>query len=160
MKILIIFFGLSLANVVFSTIRSLTTINGGKATASLVSGAYFAFYNIVLVWSVADFPMWQKCIITFVCNVVGVYFVKWLEQKLRKDRLWQIDFTINNIREDAEACKEDLRCADIPYQWFDLGKHTKFTCYAETCADSDKVAAVIKKYHGKYFATESKTLVL
>lgn len=160
MKILIIFFGLSLANVIFSTIRSLTTINGSKATASLVSGAYFAFYNIVLVWSVADFPMWQKCIITFVCNVVGVYFVKWLEQKLRKDRLWQIDFTINNIREDAEVCKEDLYEAGVPFQWWNLGKHTKFTCYAETCADSDKVAAVIKKYHGKYFATESKTLVL
>lgn len=160
MKILIIFFGLSLANVIFSTIRSLTTINGGKVVASLVSGAYFAFYNIVLVWSVADFPMWQKCIITFVCNVVGVYLVKWLEQKMRKDRLWQIDFTINNIREDANEVKDRLEIACIPFQYFDLGKHTKFTCYAETCADSDKVAEIIKQYHGKYFVTESKTLVL
>lgn len=160
MKFLIMFFVLSIVNVVFSTIRSIVTIKGGKTIASLISGAYFAFYNIMLIYTVADFPMWQKCVITFVCNVVGVYLVKWLEQKMRKDRLWQIDFTINNIREDAEACKEDLRCADIPFQWFNLGKHTKFTCYAETCADSEKVAKVIKRYHGKYFATESKTLGL
>lgn len=160
MKFLIVFFVLSLVNVIFSTVRSLVTINGNKAVASLVSGGYFAFYNIMLLYTVADFPMWQKCVITFICNVVGVWAVKYAEQKCRKDKLWQIDFTINNIKENAEDVKASLEMTGIPYQWLDLGKHTKFTCYAETCADSDKVANIIKKYHGKYFAVESKTLVL
>ena len=60
-KFLIVFIGLSLFNVIFSTVRSLLTINGGKTTASIVSGAYYAFYNIMIIYTVADFPMWQKC---------------------------------------------------------------------------------------------------
>ena len=83
-KFLLVFFGLSMVNVVFATIKSLVTINGSPAVASLVSGGYFAFYNIVMQYTVADFPMWQKCLITFVCNVVGVYCVKYGEKKSRK----------------------------------------------------------------------------
>ena len=63
-KFLAVFFGLSIVNVVFATIKTLLTINGGKFTASLISGGYFAFYNIMMVYTVADFPMWQKCAIT------------------------------------------------------------------------------------------------
>ena len=49
-KFLLVFFGLSMVNVVFATIKSLVTINGSPAVASLVSGGYFAFYNIVLIY--------------------------------------------------------------------------------------------------------------
>ena len=65
MKFLITFIILSIVNVIFSTIRSIVTINGSKIMASLISGGYFAFYNIMMIYTVADFPMWQKCVITF-----------------------------------------------------------------------------------------------
>ena len=83
-KFLLTFIILSIINVVFSTIRSIVTINGSKLSASLLSGAYFAFYNIMMIYTVADFPMWQKCLITFICNVVGVWLVKWGEEKSQK----------------------------------------------------------------------------
>ena len=100
MNFLITFVTLSIINVVFSTIRSITTIKSGKTLASIISGGYYAFYNVMLIWTVADFPMWQKCIITFVCNVVGVFVVKLLEEKLRKEKLWKIETSIYHWHRD------------------------------------------------------------
>ena len=94
MNIVLLFIILSVINVIFSTIRSITTIKSGKTIASLVSGGYFAFYNIMLIYTVMDFPMWEKCIITFICNVVGVFTVKLVEEKLQKDKMWKVEVTI------------------------------------------------------------------
>ena len=77
MKLLIIFTILTIINVIASTIKSLLTINAGKWLASISSAVYYGYYNIVLIYTVADFPMWQKVAVTAVCNVVGVFLVKW-----------------------------------------------------------------------------------
>lgn len=158
MTFIFIFIILSIINVIFSTVRSITTIKSGKLVAGLISGGYYAFYNIMLLYTVADFPMWQKCVITFGCNVLGVYIVKLIEQKLRKDRLWRIEFTVNNIREDTNEIKDLLDMKSIPFSYQDLGKHTLFTCYAETQLDSTKVKNIIDRFNGKYFASETKIL--
>ena len=103
---LILFICLSTVNVVFSTIRSIITIKGGKLLASLFSAGYFSFYNIMMIYTVMDFSMWHKCIITFVCNFVGVYLVKWGEEHFRKDKLWVILASVKN--EFTEALRNDL----------------------------------------------------
>lgn len=152
-KFLIVFVVLSIINVIFSTIRSIITINGNKWTASLLSGGYFAFYNIMMIYTVADFPMWQKCVITFVCNVVGVYFVKWAEEKARKDKLWKIEATFNI--EDLEAIHNST---GIPHSYIEVGSHVIFNFYAENQRQSAIVRNIVEKYHGKYFVSESKSL--
>lgn len=153
MDFVIIFIALSIVNVIFSTIRSLTTIKSGKVIASLISGGYFAFYNIVLVWSVADFPMWQKCVITFACNVIGVYIVKWIEEKMRKDKLWKIDCTVYSV--ERESMEKALTAAEIPYCYNENGKHTMFTMFCATQADSAKCAEIVRRFNGKYFVSEN-----
>jgi hypothetical protein len=152
-EFLFVFVGLSIVNVVFSTIRSIVTINGGKMVASLISGGYFAFYNIMMIYTVADFPMWQKCVITFVCNVVGVFLVKWGEEKARKDKLWKIEATFNK-----EYLDTIHKSVGIPHSYIDIGSHVIFNFYAENQRQSALVRDVVKKYHGKYFVSESKTL--
>ena len=152
---LITFITLSIVNVIGSTIRSLTTINSGKTVASLVSGLYFAFYNIVLVATVAEFPMWQKCLITFVCNVLGVYVVKFVEEKMRKDKLWKIEITCKT--ENSKKVIESLENANIPFNYIEnIGKHTVFNIYCATQNESLKVAKIIKENNCKYFVNESK----
>lgn len=154
---LILFIGLSIVNVVFSTIRSIITVKGGKLLASIFSAGYFAFYNIMMIYTVMDFPMWQKCVITFVCNFVGVYLVKWGEEKLRKDRLWIVVATICN--EDTEALRAELTELDIDNHYIpNLGKHTKFEIFSYTQAESRQVKKLVDKYNAKYCAIESKTL--
>lgn len=154
---LIAFIGLSIINVVFSTIRSIITINGDKTVASLISGAYFAFYNVMMIYTVADFPMWQKCLITFVCNVVGVWLVKWGEEKARKDKLWEVRGTLTTPINCVAVCK-DLDEANISYNYIDVNKYIIFNCYCATQADSVKVKKILNDWEMKYFVAESKTL--
>ena len=134
MEFLVIFIILSVINVIFSTVRSIVTIKGGKFVASIVSGGYFAFYNVMLIYTVMDFPLWQKCLITFVCNVVGVFIVKFVEELLQKDKLWKVEATI--VRNyQADVC-EMLNKARVPYNYIEgIGKYTIFKCilcYART----------------------------
>lgn len=154
---LILFICLSTVNVVFSTIRSIITIKGGKLLASLFSAGYFAFYNIMMVYTVMDFSMWHKCIITFVCNFVGVFLVKWGEEHFRKDELWYIVASVRN--EFAEGLRKDLVALNIDNDYIlNVGKNAKFNIYSYTQRESAEVRKLMKKYNAKYCVLESKTL--
>lgn len=156
-EFLIVFVGLSIVNVVFSTIRSIVTINGNKIVASLISGGYFAFYNVMMIYTVADFPMWQKCIITFACNVVGVFCVKWGEEKTRKDKLWKIEATV--YEPYTKSLDRALKNADIPHNYIEnIGKYTVFNLFCETQAQSKKAREILDHNKAKFFVSESKNL--
>lgn len=159
MKLLITFIALSIINVIFSTIRSITTIKSGKTVASIISGGYFAFYNIMLIYTVADFPMWQKCVITFACNVFGVWIVKLIEEKMRKDKLWKIEVTVK--QRDKVKLVEELVKKDIPFSMIRTvnAEYTKIEAYAATQKESREIKEIIEQLEtAKYFVTESKAL--
>ena len=156
MTFLITFIVLSIINVIFSTVRSITTIKGSTLVASLVSGGYFAFYNIMLIYTVADFPMWQKCVITFVCNVVGVFLVKWGEEKARKDKLWKVEATVKPT--EAEAIKHFCKSFNLPFSYIDIDKYVIFNFYCATQKESALIKDVLNNHNAKYFVSESKTL--
>lgn len=155
-ELLITFIILSIINVIFSTVRSIVTIKGNKVTASFISGGYFAFYNIMLLYTVADFPMWQKCIITFVCNVIGVFIVKFIEEKSRKDKLWKVEATIP--RAEASRLINYLENSELSYNYVDIYKYYLFNFYCPTQKESASVKELLDNFHAKYFVSESKTL--
>lgn len=157
MKLLLIFSVLSLVNVIGSTFKSILTIKAGKSIAALVNAAYFAFYNIVMVYTVADFPMWEKCAITFLCNLVGVYVVKWVEEKKKPIKMWKIEMAILSVY-DADKIKEDIERQGIPCNYIFVGGWTMFNCYCDTCEQSDYVNKLCKRLNGKISAYESKSL--
>lgn len=154
---LLTFIILSVVNVVFSTVRSIITIKGGKVAASLISGGYFAFYNVMMIYTVMDFSLWQKCLITFICNVVGVFIVKMVEELLQKDKLWKVEATINKQYKN-DVC-EMLNKTKVPFNYIDsVGKWTIFNAYCSTKEQSVAVKEILKAYNVKYFVSESKTL--
>ena len=155
-ELLITFIILSIINVIFSTVRSIVTIKGNKVTARFISGGYFAFYNIMLLYTVADFPMWQKCIITFVCNVIGVFIVKFIEEKSRKDKLWKVEATIP--RAEASRLINYLENSELSYNYVDINKYYLFNFYCPTQKESASVKELLDNFHAKYFVSESKTL--
>ena len=155
-KFLAVFFALSIVNVVFATIKSLVTINGDKTVASFISGGYFAFYNVMMIYTVADFPMWQKCAITFICNVVGVWLVKWGEEKARKDKLWKVEATIDKA--EFETNKELLDLFKVPHNYIDIGKYVILNFYCTTSKQSETVKSLLNEMNAKYFVAESKSL--
>lgn len=154
MNFLVMFVILSIVNVIFSTVRSIVTIKGGKLAASLISGGYFAFYNVMLIFTVADFPLWQKCVITFACNVVGVWVVKLAEEKMRKDRVWKVEMTIRSNK--GKMLHDILNEREISHNYVIAGKWWVFNCYADTQQETAAILESAKKLGAKTFATETK----
>lgn len=155
MNILIIFTILTIVNVIFSTIKSIATVKASPAIAALVNGLYYAYYNAVLIYSVADFPLWQKMVITLLCNLMGVYIVKKGEQKARKDRLWKVELTVPTKYRDSV----DFDLKEVPHSYIILSdKHTLFNFYCATQKESQKVKDIVNQYEAKYFVAESQEL--
>lgn len=157
MKLLIIFTILTIVNVVMSTIKSLLTVNGGKWLASISSAIYYGYYNIVLIYTVADFPMWQKVAVTAACNVVGVFLVKWCEERAEKEKLWKVETTVRT--HEATKLIQEASEKDLSFNYVSVNKYTIFNFYCATKEESTAVKEVLKKYQtAKYFVSESKNL--
>lgn len=156
MNVLILFSFLTIINVVFSTIKSIVTIKSGKTVAALISAGYYGYYNIVLIYTVADFPLWQKVVVTFLANLIGVWIVKWGEEKARKDKLWLVKITIPVNYSDI--IKKELNNNNISFTYYDINKYFVFDCFCENQKDTKIVSTLCKKYQGKIFATENKIL--
>ena len=153
-ELLILFIVLNAINVVIQTIKSLCTINCGKTVAALVNALAYGFYTVVVIYMVCDLPLLWKVLIVGACNFVGVYLVKWVEEKARKDKIWLVKMTIPN--EHAEQAKRFLKQADIPFTYYDLNKYFVFDTFCETQTDTATATKICSTCSGKAFATENK----
>lgn len=154
MKIIIIFALATLINVLLSTIRSITTIKSNKWIAGLVNAISYGFYTWLVVLTVADFNLWIKVGITAIANFIGVWIIKFIEEKARKDKMWRIDLAIPTEERDFAH----RRLADIPHNFVECGSWTMFNCYCATQAETAKVKQLGLALGGKYSAYESKQM--
>lgn len=153
-KLVLIFIILTIINVVLSTVKSILTINSNKWIASIVSALYYGYYNVVLIYTVADFPMWQKVAVTALCNLVGVFLVKLGEEKAKPIKLWKIEATIPI--EKFNKLSKNLKLCGIPYNYVNIEKYFIFNIYCATPLDSKKTKKALKEVNAKYFISESK----
>lgn len=156
MNTILLFALCTAVNVILSTIKSILTVNGGKVSASLINAITYGFYSYVIVLTSADgMPIWLKMAITAVCNFVGVYLVKLIEEKARKDKLWKVELTVPTKYTNTI----DFDLHDVPHSYIELSdKHTLFNFYCATQKESAKVKAIANQYEAKYFVAESKNL--
>ena len=153
--LLLTFILLNIANVIIQTVKSIATLKCGKGVAAIVNAVAFGLYTIVTVYLMCDLDLYLKAGIVALCNLVGVYVVKWCEEKARKDKLWKVEATVPY--EWTDAVHFDLR--DIPHNYVEnVGKYTLFNFYCATQKESAKVRAILAQYEVKYFVSESKTL--
>lgn len=153
-ELLITFIILNIVNVIIQTVKSIATIKCGKGWAAVVNAIAYGLYTVVVVYTVCDLPLWLKVVVVALCNLVGVFIVKLIEEKSRKDKLWKIEATF-----DKEYLEEIHRLVGISHSYIDIGDHVIFNFYSENQRQSELVADIVRKYHGKYFASESKTLI-
>ena len=85
-KLFITFVILNIINVIIQTIKSLATVKCGKIVASIVNAVAYGLYTVVVVYTVCDLPLWLKVVVVGVANLIGVYVVKLIEEKSRKDK--------------------------------------------------------------------------
>lgn len=157
MNVLILFSLLTVVNVIFSTIKSIVTIKSGKTVASLISAGYYGYYNVVLIYTVADFPLWQKVVVTFLANLIGVWLVKWGEEKVKKDKLWKVEATVLKAVDWEELVKK-LKDYHVPCNYVDIDKYVLINCYCANQNQSKAVKDLLNAYHAKYFVSETKNL--
>lgn len=156
MNLLIMFIVLSIVNVILQTVKSICTVKCGKGVASLVNAIAFGLYTVVIVYTNADFPLWEKVLITSLVNLVGVYIVKLIEEKMRKDKLWLVKITIPN--EKSEKVFQELEKNNISYSKISLDKYNVFDCYCNTQVETQIVTNICKANNGKMFASENKLI--
>jgi uncharacterized protein YebE (UPF0316 family) len=158
MNLLLIFTILTILNVILSTIKSILVVKGGKWISSISSAIYYGYYNIVLIYTVAEFPMWQKCIITAAANIIGVFIVKLLEEKSEKTKIWKIEVTVKNSN-DIQSLREFLLKYDIGYNSVGAGKYTVFNIYSKDKQESHNIRLFMKSLQSaKYFVSENRGL--
>ena len=157
MNTLLIFLILTIINVIFSTIKSIVTIKCNKYAASLVSAGYYGYYNIVLLYTVADFPLYQKILVTFACNLIGVFLVKFFEERIRKDRLWKVEATVPKD-EKWEEMMDVLKKIQIPHNYIDIDKYILVNFYCSSQKESKTVKGILDYFSAKYFVSETKEL--
>ena len=157
MKLLIIFIVFNAPNVIIQTVKSIATIKCGKTVAALINAVAYGLYTYIVVLTVCDLPLWEKMLIVAACNFVGVFVVKWVEEKARKDKLWKIEATV--LRGWTQKLHRELDRADIPHNYLEnVGKYTLFNLYCATQEQSQKAKEIMAKYEAKYFVSETKNL--
>ena len=155
-ELLLVFITLNIVNVIIQTVKSLCTINAGKGVAALVNALAYGFYTIVTVYMLCELPLLLKALVVALCNLVGVFVVKWAEEKARKDKLWKVEATVPKT--NAPQLHEIATEKDLSFNYVDINKYFLFNFYCPTQKDSAAVKELLNTFGAKYFVMESKNL--
>jgi uncharacterized protein YebE (UPF0316 family) len=160
LNLLITFIIFNVLNVIIQTVKSIATIKCGKWGAALINAVAYGLYTYVIVYTMCELPLWLKALIVALANLIGVYVVKLIEEKSRKDKLWKVEATVINegLSPEFDDCVIDLRNSGVPMNYIDINKYILINCYCATQKESLKVKEILNKYNAKYFVSESKTL--
>ena len=157
MNLLLTFIILNIFNVIIQTVKSLCTVKCGKGVAALVNAIAYGFYTIVTIYMLCDLSLWVKAGVVALCNLIGVYVVKWAEEKARKDKLWKVEMTVRDYHTDKLSTT--LKKLDIPFNYIEnIGKYSVFNIYCATQKQSATVKSIGEECKAKFFVSETKNL--
>lgn len=152
-----IFILLNIANVIIQTVKSIATIKCGSWVAAIINAVAYGLYTIVVVYMNADgLGLLWKAVIIGLANLFGVYVVKQIEIKKRKDKLWKVEATVK--RTLISSLDSALDKEGISHNYLLTLNYGIFNCYCETQSESTKVKLLLEKFGAKYFVSESKIL--
>jgi hypothetical protein len=151
---------MNVLNVVIQTIKSICTIKCGKAVAAVVNAVAYGLYTYIIVLTNCDLPLLAKCLVVASANFVGVYVVKFFEEKARKDKLWKVEATVQNLIYFTDYIKAECEKNKIPYSILNVENvdYVVFNFYCATQEKSRIVKQICDGCNAKYFVSESKSL--
>lgn len=157
MKLFVLFVIMNVVNVVIQTIKSIATIKCGKTAAAVVNALAYGLYTYIVVLTMCDLPLLAKCLVVAGANFVGVWVVKFFEEKARKDRLWKVEATVPTAM--TSLVHSILDRNGISHNYVEgVGSYTIFNIYCPTQNESVLVRELLENGNIKYFVSESKTL--
>lgn len=159
MKLLVFFIALNLFNVVIQTIKSLFTVKGDKWSSAFISGfTYFVYTYVLIYMNVEGITTLMKAIIVGLCNVVGVFVVKLIEEKSQKDKLWVVHATARERLDNVQKVYESLKGLGIKSIYTEIVKNELYSLeiFSYTQKESEMIKGILDNYNIKYCATETK----
>lgn len=156
MNLIVTFAILSLINVTFSTVKSLVTIKGDKYSASLINGLYYAYYNIVIIYTVAEFNMLAKCVVTFFANIIGVFIVKFFDEKFKKDTRWVYTVTCEESNSNVKKIYSILKEAGIKSLYSEIVEDNLYSMhiFSNTKSESRMIESILDNYKVAFHVVE------
>ena len=161
MKILILYLMLQITNVILATIKSIVTIKGSKLSAALMNALSYSVNIIVVIYTVMDFSIWIKILITAITNFAGTYLGVYITEKLRKDRLWEIKATVITVT-DYINIKNALKAqSHIKYNSMTLDDNQGYLFYVYTKnKQQSKIVRDILWQNNAYTVADEPTVTL
>ncbi len=161
MEILILYLMLQITNVILATIKSIVTIKGSKLSAALMNALSYSVNVIVVIYTVMDFSIWIKILITAITNFAGTYLGIYITEKLRKDRLWEIKATVITVN-DYINTKNALKAqSHIKYNSMTLDDNQGYLFYVYTKnKQQSKIVRDILWQNNAYTVADEPTVTL
>lgn len=159
-RLLLVFIVLNIANVIIQTVKSIATVKCGKMPAAVINAVAYGLYTIVTVYLMCELDLYLKAGIVALCNLIGVYVVKLIEEKARKDKLWKVEATVQNVVYFTDYIKKECEKHFIPYSIINVENvnYIVFNFYCATQEKSRIVKQICDGCNAKYFVSESKAL--
>lgn len=147
---------LNFINVLVNTARSLCTIKGGKWVASIMNAVCYGYYTVIIfITATYEIPLSLKIIAVAIVNFIGVFTIKFCEEKMRKEKLWIFKAVgINSM--ECKVLVNHYRQNDIKCYYNKVADNFfNIEVYSETSADSEKIIKGLNNLELKYYAVEA-----
>lgn len=141
-------------NVIMQTLKTLVTVRSNKYVAAVVNAATYGLYTyIVYITATDDIDLWFKILSVALANLVGVFIVKWIEERKRKDKLRKVEATVPY--EKYESVNRGLAHASLPHNYILLEKkYAIFNIYCSTKDQAHTAREILDAHAAKYFISE------
>ena len=152
---------LNFVNVLVNTSRSLLTIKGGKWIASIMNAVCYGYYTIIIVITATyEMPLFIKCIAVAIVNFVGVFTIKYCEEKMQKDKMWIYNATAKVNTNKLINVIELLKEINIKLVYTTVVENELYTMqiFSNTPKESEMIKAILENYGIKYYAIETKEI--
>ena len=152
---------LNFVNVLVNTSRSLLTIKGGKWIASIMNAVCYGYYTIIIVITATyEMPLFIKCIAVALVNFVGVFTIKYCEEKMQKDKMWIYNATAKVNTNKLINVIELLKEINVKLVYTTVVENELYTMqiFSNTPKESEMIKAILENYGIKYYAIETKEI--
>lgn len=150
---------LNFINVLINTARSLTTVKGGKWIASVMNALCYGYYTVIIVITATyEMPLLLKCIAVAIVNFVGVFTIKFCEEKMQKEKVWLFNVTAKVNADKIADVIYMLSIANIKFVYNTIIKNELYTLqvFSYSIEDSENITKILDINGIKYCATEVK----
>ena len=160
---IVVFTICQLINVALNTAKTIIMHKEEKVSSSIINAITYGFYAIIVVMTASALPLWITIVISALPNLFGVYGSMWVLERFKKDSLWEIVATVQNVQlypnQNSKSYLEDvLSINKLSFNCIATNKPNEYIyhIYSENQYQSNLIKTFLYNVHAKYIVHEEK----